>query len=539
MCWTELANWYNHNSTTHTTEQPLAIFMAAEPQDIEAIIYFTSFAKSQLVNLSSKEESSINNNQLTNSKQGKKALEEYVDRLEMLVNIADLNAEIWQQFGEVLEVVAIPEYKLNQLAAKCFYRAKNYGQAVHNWEAENATQTPEYSQAKAKLLPITDSLEYLAEAGEHNNIIAEWEQAGKPRERRWIQHIAPALEAKQQYQQAFVVYIWLDELAKVKECFEIASQGTPSIKLLAVLLQYFYRNQYWLDAIETLLTYLPVVVGSERQKASLKFDMIYELACSKLKPEDLNKESRKHYEQFIKQQVLSTSEWNKHLLMQQVGITLEKIDSLIETLEFYEQFFSDSDSEISQFAKERWIATKKKQEEYYRSLGQNEKASKSHSELLRKARNWSIPQQSISIEPPPAPKERPNTERLDPRATLTDFARPFSITKFAIKGLPNTTKIEQLAGGIVRFGVRHLVIKVMKQSKQIMITDALNNREVRVDGLQGKIHIGEATVEAPGSKQLSFSLSTSGYSGVLIIDTDKSKLELEVQGLGDKISMEL
>lgn len=541
MCWIELANWYNNNLTTHTAERPIAIFMATESQDLEAVINFTLFAKSQLANLSSTEkQSTTDTEQLTNSKQWKKSLEQYANRIEALLNIPDLNSDTAQQFGEVLEVLIIPEYgELNLLAAKCFYRAKNYEQAVRNWEAANVIQTPEYNQAKAQLLPIPDALQYLAQAGEYDKIIAEWEQAGKPRERRWIQHIAPALEAKQQHQQAFVVYIWLDELTKVKQCFKIASQGAPSIKLFAVLLQYFYRNKYWLDAIEALETYLPVVVGSERQKASLKFDLIYEIACSEFKQEDLIKEYSSRYEQFIKQQVLSTSEWNKHLLMQQVGIALEKIGSLIETLGFYEQFISDLDPELNQFARERWIATKKKQEEYHRNLGQNEKASKIHSELLKKARNWSIPQQSISLEPPPAPKERPNTERLDPRATLTDFSRPSSITKFAIKGLPNATKIEQLAGGIVRFGVRHLVIKILKTSKQIMITDALNNREVRVDGVQGKVSIGEATVEAVGSNRLSFTLSTSGYSGVLIIEGEKSQLELDVQGLGEKILMEL
>ena len=540
MCWSELVNWYNHNSTNHTAERPIAIFMAAVPQDIEAAINFTLLTKSQLSNLNSTEKlSTTANGQLTNSKQWKKALEEYTNRIEALLNIPDLNSETAQQFGEVLEVLVIPEYgELNQLAAKCFYGAKNYEQAVYHWEAANLIQTPEYNRAKAKLLPIPDALQYLAQAGEYDNIIAKWEQAGKPRDRHWIQYIAPALEAKQQYQQAFVVYIWLDELTKVKQCFKIASQGAPSIKLFAVLLQYFYRNQYWLDAIEALSTYLPVVVGSERQKASLKFDIVYEIACSDLKPEALKQESRKRYEEFIKQQVLAT-DWNQHLLMPQVGIALEKIGSLVETLEFYEQFVSDSDPETNQFAKERWIATKKKQEEYYRNLGQNEKASKSHSELLKKARNWSIPQQSIPLEPPPAPKERPNTERLDPRVTLTDVSRPSSITKFAIKGLPTATKIEQLAGGVVRFGARHLVVKVMKQSKQIMITDALNNREVRVDAVQGKVNIGDATVEAVGSNRLSFTLSTSGYSGVLIIEGEKSQLELEVQGLGEKILIDL
>jgi hypothetical protein len=79
----------------------------------------------------------------------------------------------------------------------------------------------------------------------------------------------------------------------------------------------------------------------------------------------------------------------------------------------------------------------------------------------------------------------------------------------------------------------------MRQSKQVLILDALNSREVRVDGAQCKLTIGEATVEALGSNQLSFALSTSGYSGGLICDSKSPRLELNIEGLPNKISIDL
>jgi hypothetical protein len=79
----------------------------------------------------------------------------------------------------------------------------------------------------------------------------------------------------------------------------------------------------------------------------------------------------------------------------------------------------------------------------------------------------------------------------------------------------------------------------MRQSKQILITDALNSREVRVDGAQCKVNIGDATVEATGGNQLSFALAASGYRGVLVCDGEKPRLELDVQGLSGKIFIEL
>ncbi len=583
MCWSDLAAWYNLHPESRAVERSLVLFMVAPPEDLEALNNFTSLIRSQFEdglnvarlnvesdapgvattalsedNLQAATHTNLQAATATNlqpsnlqlstldSKHWKKAVEEYANRLEGLLNVTDLKLNEWQQFGEVLETLDASGYnELKPLAAKCFYRAENYEQAVHIWEACGVTQTPEYNRAKAMLMGIPEGLQYLARAGEHDSIIAEWEKAGKPRDRSWLQYVAPALEAKQQYQRALVVYAWLDELVKVKECFEAANQEAPPIKLFTVLLQYFYRKKYFIDAIEAIEKYLPAITGSERQKAGLKFDVVYELACSELAPEHFTTEQHKRGVNFIKEQVLSTSDWQQYLCVQQVGVALEKLGSLVETLSFYEQFVSQPDEKLSQFARERWIATKRKQDDYARNQGQIDRAEKSRSELLKKAGDWAISLETIPLEPPPAPKERPTPQisrdkinRVSTTAPAAPSKLPVS-TEFAVKGLPSETKVEQLEDGVIKFAVRHLVIKVMKQVKQVLITDALNNREVRVDGALCKLNIGEATVEALGSNQLSFALSTSGYSGGLVCNGENPLLELNVQGLSDKISIEL
>jgi hypothetical protein len=535
MCWSQLVAWYSLQPELETVERSLAMFMVAEPNDLEAVNNFTSFVSSQWSVASNYSEK-----QQFHNKQWKKAVEEYVNRIQSLLSNPNLKPEQWQRFGEILEALDSVGYnELNLLAGECFYRAENYEQSVLIWEDCDVTQKPEYNLAKAKLLGIPEGLDYLEKAGEHGSIIAEWEKAGKPRTLHWLPYVAPALETNQQYQQAFVVYIWLDELVKIKECFEKASQGTPSIKLMAVLLQYFYRKKHWIDALDAIETYLPKVIGSTRQKADLKFDFVLVIACSDLTSNELTKEQRKRYEKFLKEQILSISNWQHYLLMQQVGVSLEKIGSLVETLEFYEQFVSDSDRELCQFARERWIAMKKKQEEYAKNQGQMDKASKSHSELLKKADSWGIPPESVPLDPPLAPRERPTPQSSEPAATPEEPSNLPTATKFVIKGLPNETKVEQLGDGVIRFGVRHLAIKVMRQSKQVLITDALNNREVRVDGVQCKVYIGEAMVEAAGGNRLSFALSSSGYNASLICDSKKPRLELDVQGMPSKIFLEL
>jgi hypothetical protein len=541
MCWPELVSWYNLHPERDTVERAIAIFMVAEPQNVEALKNFTSVVGNQVPVVSSNVDIQLtsDNGQLVNSKQWKKAVEEYISRINALPN-ADLKPDEWQQFGEVLVALESVGYsKVQQLVGECFYRAKNYEQAIRSWDAGGATQKPEYNRAKAMVRGYPEGLEYLAQAGEHDTIITQWEQVGKPRDRRWIAYVAPALEAKQQYQQACIVYVWLDELPKVKECFDLANQGSPQFKLLTILLQYFYRKKYFADAIEALEIYLPTISGFERQKLALRYDAAYELACSPLKPEDITKEQRKRYEKFIKEQVLSTSDWQKYLLMQQVGVALEKTASLVDTLDFYEKFIVHPERELNHFAKERWIATKRRQIEYFRNQNQTDKAAKSQADLVNKARHWSISPHSVPLTPPQVARERPSTEIQSEQVTQIESSKPPTVSQWAINGLQSETKLEQLEGGVVRFGIRHLTIKVMRQTKQVLITDALNSREVRVDGEQYKVNIGEATIEAVGSSQLLFSLSTSGYSGNLIRDGKMHRLELKIQGYASKISIEL
>ena len=590
MCWSELVDWYNQHPQSNSVERSLAIFMVAQPQDLEAINDFTSLLSSQfeeelnvrrllaqrrsfsedvvpvegsdefkvsrlnvegdvfaMATASSKGVAGLTlSNPSSNfpaatlhSKQWKKAVEEYANRIEALLNVPNIKLDEWERFGEILEALDSAGYSgCNHLAGECFYRAENYEQAMRSWEAADATHKPEYNRAKARVLGMPEGLEYLAKAGEHDTIIAKWEQAGKPRDRQWLQYVAPALETKHQYQQAFVVYIWLDELVKVKECFEAASRGAPPIKLLTVLLQYFYRKKHSGDAIEVIEKYLPLI-GSERKKNELNFDIVYEMACSELRLEDITKEERKRYDKFFKEQVLSTSDWQQYLLMPQVGIALEKFGSIVETLEFYEPFVSHPDPELCQFARKRWIATKKKQEDYARKQKQIEKASRSRSEMLKKARKWAILPYSVPPAPPAAPKHRPVPSIPEPAPTPVEQSKSSTVTQFVIKGLPSGTQVEQLGDGVIRFGVRHLVIKVMRQGKQVLITDVLTSREVRVDGAQCKVNIGEAIVEAANSNLLSFALLTSGYSGSLVYSGKNPQLELDIQGLSDKIFIEL
>jgi len=150
---------------------------------------------------------------------------------------------------------------------------------------------------------------------------------------------------------------------------------------------------------------LPAVISSETEKTQLKCEVVYALAGSK--QVEIGKEHRERYEKFIKEQVLSSSDWRRYLFMQQVGVALEKIGALVETLRFYEGFVDNRNSQLRKFARARWLAVKSKQVDYCRSQGQSDKAEKSRSEVVQHTRKWRIAEKSVSLEPPVVTRKRP------------------------------------------------------------------------------------------------------------------------------------
>ncbi|MEQ9551366.1 MAG: hypothetical protein RIM23_17365 [Coleofasciculus sp. G3-WIS-01] len=556
LCWSELVAWYDsHPQDQSAAEGILARFMVTPADDLAALDSFTRY-------IISHESSVIQGNQQVNQqKQWQQGIKEYARRIETIPNDSSIPSSQWQQFGEVLAILASGGYpELNVQAGTCFYRAQNYHQAIQYWQESNATQTPDYHRAKAFAVGMPEGLVYLAQAGEADQIITQWRQAGKPRDRRWLRYVAQGLEMKQEYQQACVVYVGLDDLAKVKDCFRLASQDGIKIKLLRLLFRYFFRQKYWQDALELFNTDLPNVIGSTEEKAALNFDIVYELAGSGLIPQNLSKDQRQQYEQFMEERVLSTPDWQEYLLMPQIGIALEKVGLMVETLSFYEEFVNDTNQQQRQFARERWIGTKKKQVDYVTNQGKLRKAVKLQSNLIKKAQQWAMNPDAISVVPPLAPRERPlrdkganskpsqggfctnvtiNNEKQVPKPAPTHstlYQSP-KTEQLTITGLPPEIRVEEFEKGVIGFTVRHLAIKVMKSTHQVLVTDILSHRDVRVDWTKCQVNLGDATVEAGGSQQLSFTLVASGYRGVLFCNQPEPRLELEIQGCQDRIAI--
>ncbi|NET60536.1 MAG: hypothetical protein F6K47_31680 [Symploca sp. SIO2E6] len=453
-------------------------------------------------------------------------MQEYAKRIEVLINQQQsLPTEEWQRFGEVLQnLAATGDLDIGSLAGECFYLGKNYQQAVQSWEQYQATDKPHYLLAKAEVLGMPEGLAYLKQAQEYQRMIAEWQQAGKPRQLQWLEAIAPAYEAQKDYMSAFIVYSLLDNLTKTKACFELASQPQPQSKPLTILLKYYLSHQHWQEAIAAVETYLPILTSPEGEQIGLKYYFVYELAFSQLTPEAITKPQRQRYQQFLKTHILANPRWQRYLLIEQLGIALEKIGSFVDTLEFYERYISGNYPQIlQQFARDRWLATKIKQQDYWHKQHNKDKAAKISAQITAKAQAWGRVRDGISLEPPVVSRNRPT--KILPQAAILP----------KITGLPPGIKIEIVTSDIVKFQIRHLIIKVMKSTQQVLITDVLSEGKIRVDGSSRQLQIGSVTVMAHGGESLSFREEGSGYHGVLVCEGKLTRLELDIQNMPEKI----
>ncbi|MEC4986768.1 MAG: 3'-5' exonuclease, partial [Oscillatoria sp. PMC 1076.18] len=518
MCWTELVNWYAEQeekpnpqiSSDQTLVRPLVNFMAtSDEQSINRLENFTAFLETE-----------INNNQLKEhrfSQQWQNAFGQYAQIISNLQSNKQLIPnEQWQTFAQVLLQLAQAGYQKDSFttkAAKCFYQAKKYSQAVEAWEQIQATQTPEYNFAKAELLGMPAGIEYLAKIPAYPRIILLWQQAGQPKEKAWLNYVAPALEALNQYKNAFIIYTWLDIPSKVKSCWEQATGNQPEVKSLRALLHYYLGHQYWQDAIATLETYFSTLQPAEQ--IALKFDFVYHLAASRLTPESLNTDLRLRYEQFLKQQIINSSNWQQYLLTEHLGITLEKIGSFVETLTFYERYISHPNPDLRLFARQRWLAVKTKQKDYVRNQGQINKADNINLDITKKAQNWNIALETLSLDAPLPPKQRPN-----PKVSLL------------VKTKSRKPQVETRQIGT-------LLIKTLREQGLILIKDILSEEKIRISSRVRQIQIGAVTVTAKESNHLSFSVPTSGYEGVVTYNRNNVRLELEITGEENTVIVEV
>lgn len=500
----------------------LAVFMITDPKNVDAINTFTQFLQN-----------CIGSNRLGEplTKQWRTVVNEYARRISSVAE-QDLKQDEWDQLGTVLEALEKAMYRVElsgyrgvpDLAGLCFYRAANYRRAIACWEGCGATQRREYFLAQVNILGLPAGLEWLRKAAGDEGILDAWEKAGglaSATDRRWLEYMGPALQRKKRFRDAFQVYMKLGDTGKLRESFAQASELLSPSDLwvdLVSLVHYLTQQGFWAEVLDVLDKYLPKVVGRDVEKASLQCEIVRELAYSDLKPESLTRDQRQRYQNLVKE-VESAQDWQQRLSPKELGAAMERIGLLlVDILRFYEQFVSNPDLEIQQFARERWIVTKRKHEDYFKRQGQDNRARETSRELANKAHDWGM---RSDIDLPLHPS-------LGPRREI------------GVHGVPLGTRVDEFPDGSFKFQVGQIEVRVVRATKRVLLTDTNSLTTLLIDLERDEVS-GQADVvlERAESDRLSFEVPASGYSGIAFCAGENPRLELKVQGVSETISFEL
>jgi hypothetical protein len=496
LCWQALADWYRQFPHKKTIEYPLVRFMASTPKTVARIQELTQFLEEYLGT------SILKENRLV--KAWKVTLQEYTHQIRHLIKEKQLEPQEWQQIGDVLEGLDEVKYSgMLPLAGDCFYRAKNLKRAVDCWQISGQTDKREYGLAKAELLGIPEGLPYLEKAKADQQIISAWENAAKPATQQWlkfIDYIGRALQRQHRYKD------WAEHLIQVKR---------------------------WKEVI------LAIEKCSKAEKNGLKVDLVRQMARSNLAPEQL-RDIRSSYT-ILMDQVLTIPNLKQQLSVAEIGIALEKIGELVPTLRFYERFINNQrNPHLCQWTRQRWIATKLKQQEYA-AIAEPKRAESIRQEIARRGYDWAIHWSDVSVDPPRLPEE--NSGVNPSPSVVYENAVTAGLTQGEITGLPANIQVKSLSQEInaYSFKISSLEIKRVKREQTLwmLIRDTVTSREVqiKVENQQASVKVGEIKIAAGDGRKLSFESPTRDYRGVIFYGDQIPRVELYVRGLSNKICL--
>ncbi|MGB3402471.1 MAG: UvrD-helicase domain-containing protein [Microcoleaceae cyanobacterium] len=497
LCWQALVAWYRQFPRKKTIEYSVVRFMVNSDKTVAKIKEFTLFLEDNLGSLILLE------NRLV--KAWKVTIQEYNNQIRRLLKEKQLlEPQDWQQVGDVLEGLDEAKYSgMLSVAGDCFYRAKNLKRAVNCWQNSGQTHTREYNLAKAELLGIPEGLPYLEKAKADDKIISEWENAGKPGTQQWlkfIDYIGQALQRQHRYQD------WAEYLIQIKR---------------------------WKQII------LAIEKCSKPEQNILKIELVRQLSRSNITSEQL-REVRYSYV-VLMEQVLKIPNLKQYLSVAEIGIAFEKIGELVPTLRFYERFIHHQrHPRLCQWTRQRWLATKLKQQEYA-LVAEPKRAEIIRQEILKRSYDWAIPGSEVPLDPPRLYDENATVDTILNRANFQSINSP--VTDLEITGLPANIKVKSLSKEIGAYSFRIAALEIKRVKKEqtlwLLIRDTVTSREVqvKVENKIASVKVGDIKIEATDGKQLSFESPTREYRGVIFYQTQPPRVELSVRGLSNKICL--
>ncbi len=406
------------------------------------------------------------------------------------------------------------------LIAKCFAFAKDYQKALIYWKksgypdrAIDRNDLQQYYLTKARLTPLPQALEYLEQAQKYTLIINLWIDYGRNLDYIWLKYVAIAYELTDHFEQAFIVYCYLDKTAKVKYCWQQIQLLSKKPKYLKKIVSYYLDKKHWHEAI---------IFAKENLKHNhFPYLFVYSLGQSQLLPDCLNKSEKYEYQNFIQQYILHDSQWQQYFSPQYIGIVLEKIGLFNDIFTFYEHYVECNDWKLRLFSRDRWLTTKQQQVKYFQVTNQLKKKAKAQQELTNFANQWNFNLKNLSY---CIPKIKVDKHQIPKQS-------------WRIKGLPSNVVLKNIAEGIYQFQLHHLIVRLVPSNRQIAIADISNSKIIRFDGRSNKLLIDTTIVTLSNNHALSLQ-NTSGTYSLTISLVNSLHLKLAFNDYFEKINIE-
>jgi hypothetical protein len=324
----------------------------------------------------------------------------------LLDNFKDVSAHLnWQKiYQQVKELQGYGVLAENRLAiANIAYNAKEFTDAVAIWETLSISLTKEikYKKAKAFTTSYPERIKWLAEIGNHDEIVKSWsDNRGTRLDFDQAHTVTASLMMSKKYTEALTLLERYPNESLLEKLFDEVQKNEPGFhksvakKLLVAKIK---KNQ-WKEAVN----FIDKATLKNGTKKELMKILTYEIAKSTDFTAQTSLETKNVVGLFLKKKFID-EQWEDLVPVMVAGAAIERAYKIIDSLEFYETVWKTgrvkADAITIENSKERWIRCKLRQAEISQDKGKTHDAGRQREEAESIANKLGINKDKIADYP--------------------------------------------------------------------------------------------------------------------------------------------
>jgi len=510
-CWEALTKIEDHNSLS----KDYSLFMTSNVNDYNSLEKFREFLYENKDNL------------IKHPPHSKIVIKEFCERIEKnKETIQKKEASI--NFAEKLEALNRNHNQTLKTAGLLYYLNKNYDNAVKCWERKNECKPDnkiDYWRAKAEISECPNKLSYYFKANDYEQIIRSWKDwDNKEKATADIKKIVcSSFEYLGNREESFMLKVTFAEVDEVKNTFRDAYiKSKPEPDQIQKLINYLLKKADWIGAFGCSEHY-----GKDIPEQAEFYSQILKSMVNSHKELKLITDLDDCVEKYIIE-LMQYDKCESIISFDKIGAVLEKVNLIGKALEFYEKYTYDAELDRAQYARKRWLISKKNQESYERGRNRIEKAEQIHDDIQRKENLWNLKVYNISTEPP--------LLKITPKIDVIPIS---GLNERFLKKVKSNDRRHKFEVAGVNFFAQ------LDSMKLQITTPDLKNVEIDMKG--GNLLNNEGAQDISprksedGKKIFSFIIKGTGHSVKVVNEKTKKYVEIkftEVQDQKDSVKIE-